>query len=50
LGQANCRNLGIPLGKSIKNFKKAMDDPDGKIDAESAAKKVETEPEIKKNR
>jgi sec-independent protein translocase protein TatA len=47
-GPGKLPELGNSLGKSIKNFKKAMDDPDGKIDAEPPAKKVETEPEIKK--
>ncbi len=47
-GPGKLPELGNSLGKSIKNFKKAMDDPDGKIDADAAAKKVETEPEIKK--
>jgi sec-independent protein translocase protein TatA len=47
-GPGKLPELGNSLGKSIKNFKKAMDDPDGKIDAESGVKKVETEPDIKK--
>jgi sec-independent protein translocase protein TatA len=47
-GPGKLPELGNSLGKSIKNFKKAMDDPDGKIDGEAPAKKVETEPEIKK--
>jgi len=47
-GPGKLPELGNSLGKSIKNFKKAMDDPDGKIDAESVAKKVDTAPEIKK--
>jgi sec-independent protein translocase protein TatA len=47
-GPGKLPELGNSLGKSIKNFKKAMDDPDGKIDAEPVVKKVETEPEIKK--
>jgi len=47
-GPGKLPELGNSLGKSIKNFKKAMDDPDGKIDAEPVAKKVETAPEIKK--
>jgi len=47
-GPGKLPELGNSLGKSIKNFKKAMDDPDGKIDAEPVAKKVESGPEIKK--
>jgi sec-independent protein translocase protein TatA len=47
-GPGKLPELGNSLGKSIKNFKKAMDDPDGKIDSEPVVKKVETEPEIKK--
>jgi len=47
-GPGKLPELGNSLGKSIKNFRKAMDDPDGKIDAEPVSKKVETAPEIKK--
>ena len=47
-GPGKLPELGNSLGKSIKNFKKAMDDSDGKIDAEPEIKKVETEPETKK--
>jgi sec-independent protein translocase protein TatA len=48
-GPGKLPELGNSLGKSIKNFKKAMDDPDGKLEAESEMKKkLETEPETKK--
>ena len=47
-GPGKLPELGNSLGKSIKNFKKAMDDPDGKLDAEPGVKKVESEPEVKK--
>jgi sec-independent protein translocase protein TatA len=48
-GPGKLPELGNSLGKSIKNFKKAMDDPDGKLEAESEMKKkLEAEPEAKK--
>jgi len=48
-GPGKLPELGNSLGKSIKNFKKAMDDPDGKLEAESETKKkLEAEPETKK--
>ena len=48
-GPGKLPELGNSLGKSIKNFKKAMDDPDGKLEAESETKKkIEAEPETKK--
>jgi sec-independent protein translocase protein TatA len=47
-GPGKLPELGNSLGKSIKNFKKAMDDPDGKIDADPLVKKVESESEVKK--
>ena len=48
-GPGKLPELGNSLGKSIKNFKKAMDDPDGKLEAESEVKKkLEAEPETKK--
>ena len=48
-GPGKLPELGNSLGKSIKNFKKAMDDPDGKLEAESEMKKkLEAEPETKK--
>ena len=48
-GPGKLPELGNSLGKSIKNFKKAMDDPDGKLEAESELKKkLEAESETKK--
>jgi len=43
-GPGKLPELGNSLGKSIKNFKKAVDDPDGKpdgkIDADSKMKSI----------
>ncbi|MBI5590230.1 MAG: twin-arginine translocase TatA/TatE family subunit [Deltaproteobacteria bacterium] len=48
-GPGKLPELGNSLGKSIKNFKKAMDDPDGKLEAEAELKKkLEAEAETKK--
>jgi len=48
-GPGKLPELGNSLGKSIKNFKKSMEDPDGKLEAESELKKkLEAEPETKK--
>jgi sec-independent protein translocase protein TatA len=40
-GPGKLPDLGNSLGKSIKNFKKAMDDPDGKIEAGEEIKKID---------
>ena len=40
-GPGKLHDLGNSLGKSIKNFKKAMDDPDGKIEAGEEIKKID---------
>jgi sec-independent protein translocase protein TatA len=44
-GPGKLPELGNSLGKSIKNFKKAVDDPDGKpdgkIDADSKMKSID---------
>jgi sec-independent protein translocase protein TatA len=47
-GPGKLPELGNSLGKSIKNFKKAMDSSDEKIDGDAEVKKVASEPEIKK--
>jgi len=40
-GPGKLPELGNSLGKSIKNFKKAVDDPDGKLDADSKMKGID---------
>jgi sec-independent protein translocase protein TatA len=40
-GPGKLPELGNSLGKSIKNFKKAVDDPDGKADADSKMKRID---------
>lgn len=47
-GPGKLPELGNSLGKSIKNFKKAMDDSDRNSNAESDVKKIEPDPEVKK--
>jgi sec-independent protein translocase protein TatA len=48
-GPGKLPELGNSLGKSIKNFKKAMDDPDGKLEAEAELKKkLDADPDAKK--
>jgi sec-independent protein translocase protein TatA len=40
-GPGKLPELGNSLGKSIKNFKKAADDPDGQVDAGSKLKSLD---------
>ncbi len=40
-GPGKLPELGNSLGKSIKNFKKAVDDSDGKLDADSKIKSID---------
>ncbi len=40
-GPGKLPELGNSLGKSIKNFKKAVDDPDGKLDADLKMKSID---------
>ncbi len=40
-GPGKLPELGNSLGKSIKNFKKAVDDSDGKLDGDSKIKSID---------
>jgi sec-independent protein translocase protein TatA len=40
-GPGKLPELGNSLGKSIKNFKKSMEEPDEKLVADKEAKKIE---------
>ena len=40
-GPGKLPELGNSLGKSIKNFKKSMEEPDEKLEAEKETKKIE---------
>jgi len=40
-GPGKLPELGNSFGKSIKNFKKAVDDPDGKVAADSKMKSID---------
>jgi len=40
-GPGKLPELGNSLGKSIKNFKKSMEEPDGKVEAEAEMKKID---------
>jgi sec-independent protein translocase protein TatA len=40
-GPGKLPELGNSLGKSIKNFKKAVDDTDGKADADTKMKSID---------
>ncbi len=40
-GPGKLPDLGNSLGKSIKNFKKSMEDPDEKVEAGAEMKKID---------